>query len=94
VIDSLNDLDQNVGLDFQPIISYIQSLLCNFNCAIFLFCSRSLNGLAHNLARWASFCSTWGPHSISSVPSWALVEDIDGPVPRGLPSVSFLSSFQ
>jgi hypothetical protein len=37
VIDSLNDLDHNVGWDFQPIISDIQSLLCNFNCAISFF---------------------------------------------------------
>jgi hypothetical protein len=36
VIDSLNDLDHNVGWDFQLIIYDIRSLLCNFNCAIIL----------------------------------------------------------
>jgi hypothetical protein len=51
-------------------------------------------GLTHNLAHQASFCSAWGPNFISPVASWALVEDIDRPVPLSLPSVFLLSSFQ
>ena len=34
------------------------------------------------------------PNLITSVPSWALVEDINGPISLGPTSVSLMSSFQ
>ena len=44
-----------------------KSLLCNFiNYSFFLFPSAN-NCLAHNLARWASICKTFGDPNLSTL---------------------------
>ena len=58
----------------------IQALLPLFTCFDFLFCPHGQNGLVHCVAFWLSFCKTWEPHSISSIPSWVLSEEQDGPL--------------
>ncbi|XP_075635372.1 uncharacterized protein LOC142607649 [Castanea sativa] len=89
VIDSIKAPSSTPFWDLRLIISNIQLLLPYFSQVVFNFCHRASNGLTHSIAFWASFCSTWGPQPISSIPSWVLCEDSDGQVPPllSLPSV-------
>jgi hypothetical protein len=85
VINSIIDQSLDPHWELRSTIVEIRILLCNFSSVIFRFCPKASNGLAHNLARWASFCSSWGPLPISSILFWALV-DVDGLVPLGASS--------
>jgi hypothetical protein len=75
VINTINFPSSLPPWEIVAILDNIRSLLPFFTYFDFLFCPRGQNGLAHFVALWASFCKTWGPHPISSIPSWVLSEE-------------------
>lgn len=86
VIDSLNRPSFIPLWDIRAIISDIQLLFPSFSSVSFTYMFLGLLiGLAHSLAHWGSFCSTWGPQHVSSIPSWAFCKEFDERVPPLLP---------
>ena len=65
IIDCINDLSLHLDWEFQTIIAAIGNFLPCYSEVIYSFCPRPCNGVAHNWARWASFCKTWGTIPIS-----------------------------
>jgi hypothetical protein len=51
---------------------------------------RSSNGLTHNVARWVSFCNSWGPQLISYIPYGLLLMLLMGRFPWSIFLIYYL----
>ena len=82
IIVCINDLSLHLGWEFQTIIAAIRNFHpCHLD-VVYSFCPKSCNGLAHNWARWASFCKTWGtiPPTLSHPGPFLLLMSCSSPL--------------